>query len=107
MSKFENELFFNIIYQGNINYIKLFVKYCKEHINIDKISEDDYLILFTYNDIELIKRAKDKGIKVVHELFITPNSGLIMLEEKSLFPNLEYDKYNDCKSLLLNIFVPV
>ena len=49
-----NELFFNIIYQGNINYIKLFIKYCKEYSNVDKISEDDFMILFTYNNIDLI-----------------------------------------------------
>ena len=49
-----NDLFFNIIYQGNINYIKLFVKYCNEHINLDRISEDDFMILFTYNNTDLI-----------------------------------------------------
>ena len=48
------ELFYSILYSGNINYIKLFVKYTEHEIDLKLINEDDYFILFSYNNIELL-----------------------------------------------------
>ena len=43
---------------------------------------------FINNDLEYIKRAKDKGMFIVHEMSIAPDSGLIMYEENQRFPEL-------------------
>ena len=41
---------------------------------------------FINEDIEYIKKAKNIGIHIVHEMFIAPHSGLIMYEEnKKIF----------------------
>lgn len=48
------ELFFTILYQGKLNYLKIFVDFCSDVIDFKKIGGDDYLILFTHNNIELI-----------------------------------------------------
>ena len=47
---------------------------------------------FINDDIELIKKAKEKGLEIIHEVIITPNSGLVMLEEHNLYPNIESNK---------------
>ena len=44
---------------------------------------------FINDDIELIRKAKEMGLEIIHEVIITPNSGLIMIEEYNLFPNIE------------------
>lgn len=43
---------------------------------------------FINDDIEHIKKAKDLGLYIVHEMIIAPNSGLIMYEENKKFPNI-------------------
>ena len=45
---------------------------------------------FINDDIELMRKAKKLGIEIIHEVIINPNSGLIMLEENKLFPNVEH-----------------
>lgn len=50
---------------------------------------------FINDDIELIKKAKEKGIEIVHEVIITPTSGLTMLEEYNMYPNIESTNEND------------
>ena len=44
---------------------------------------------FINDDIELIRKAKERGIEIIHEVIITPTSGLTMLEEYKLYPNIE------------------
>ncbi len=44
---------------------------------------------FINNDLDVIRQAKDFGLHIVHELFITPDSGRIMLEERARFPGVE------------------
>ncbi|WP_223157659.1 glycosyltransferase family 4 protein [Synechococcus sp. RS9907] len=44
---------------------------------------------FINNDIDAIKQAKDQGLHVVHELFISPDVGRIMLEERQRHPGIE------------------
>ena len=46
---------------------------------------------FINDDIELIRKAKKHGIEIIHEVIITPTSGLTMLEENNLFPNIEFN----------------
>lgn len=48
------ETFYNILYTGNLECLKIFDKYYKGTIDYDKISDDDYLILISYNNIELL-----------------------------------------------------
>ncbi len=43
---------------------------------------------FINDDIEYIKKAKNNGIYIVHEMFISPHSGLIMFEENKRFSDL-------------------
>ena len=54
---------------------------------------------FINDDIEYIRKAKDQGIYIVHEMFISPDSGLIMYEENKRFPELKLndDKWEDVK----------
>ncbi len=69
----------------------------KSEIVLKRVLKDDFIgayalyTNFINNDIPLIRKAKDKGLKIIHEIFITPNSGLIMLEERKLFPDIEHD----------------
>lgn len=49
----DQELFFKILYNGNLNYIKNFIFYCKDDIDLTKISEDDYIVLMTYDNLEI------------------------------------------------------
>ena len=58
---------------------------------------------FINDDIEIIKKAKEKGIYIVHEMFISPDSGLIMLEENKRFPELKLndEKLEDVKKGIL------
>lgn len=44
---------------------------------------------FINNDIDAIRQAKDQGLHVVHELFISPDVGRIMLEERQRYPGIE------------------
>ena len=44
---------------------------------------------FINDDIEIIRKAKNLGIEIIHEVIINPTSGLTMLEENDLFPNVE------------------
>lgn len=44
---------------------------------------------FINNDISLVRRAKDQGLKIVHELIIGADVGRIMLEERARFPGVE------------------
>ena len=37
----------------------------------------------------LIRKAKKIGIEIIHEVIINPTSGLTMLEENDLFPNVD------------------
>ena len=39
-------------------------------------------------DIETMRRMKDRGIKLVHECIIGPDIGLLLIEEHNRFPNL-------------------
>ena len=48
------DLFFNILYNGKINYIKIFLNHCSDVIDLKKISEDDYIILLSYNNPDLL-----------------------------------------------------
>ena len=45
---------------------------------------------FINDDIALIRKAKEMGLEIIHEVIITPNSGLVMLEEYNLYPNIEF-----------------
>ena len=55
----------------------------------DKFSGADAIYTnFINDDIEHIKKAKDLGIYIVHEMIIAPDSGLIMYEENKAFPNI-------------------
>ena len=40
-------------------------------------------------DLELLQEAKSLGFKVVHDHVLTPDVGLILREERSLFPGIE------------------
>ena len=55
---------------------------------------------FINTDIEYIKKAKDLGMYIVHEMIIAPNSGLIMYEENKRFPefNLDHQKWEDVQN---------
>lgn len=44
---------------------------------------------FINNDLSLIEEAKAKGLSVVHELFISADSGRIMAEENRRYPGVE------------------
>ncbi len=44
---------------------------------------------FINDDIDLIRKAKEMGLEIIHEVIITPTSGLDMLEEYNLYPNIE------------------
>ena len=44
---------------------------------------------FINDDIALIRKAKEMGLEIIHEVIITPTSGLVMLEEYNLYPNIE------------------
>lgn len=44
---------------------------------------------FINSDIELATKAKEKGLKVIHEVIINPDVGQILHEERNRFPNLE------------------
>ena len=46
---------------------------------------------FINDDIELIKKAKENGLEIIHEVIITPSSGLTMLEEYDAYPNIEFN----------------
>ena len=48
------DLFYNILYTGNLEYLKLFIKYYRDDLDYNNIKEDDYLILVGYNDTELL-----------------------------------------------------
>ena len=48
---------------------------------------------FINDDIDLIRKAKEMGLEIIHEVIITPNSGLIMLEEYNLYPNIETNNH--------------
>ena len=48
---------------------------------------------FINDDIELIRKAKEMGLEIIHEVIITPNSGLIMLEEYNLYPNIQSNNH--------------
>lgn len=43
-------------------------------------------------DIPFIKKAKDMGLFIVHEIFVTPDVGFICYEENKKFPNLSINK---------------
>lgn len=53
--KIDEDLFFNILYTGNLESLKIFIKYYKGNIDYTRISEDDYIILIGYNNIELLE----------------------------------------------------
>lgn len=44
---------------------------------------------FINNDIDVIEKAKEQGLFVVHELFLTADAGRILLEESRRFPGVE------------------
>lgn len=44
---------------------------------------------FINNDLELVAKAKDQGLVVVHELIISADSGRVLLEESRRFPGIE------------------
>lgn len=48
------EMFYNILYTGNLECLKIFNKYYKNIIDYSKITDDDYLILISYNNVELL-----------------------------------------------------
>ncbi len=60
---------------------------------------------FINNDIEYIKKAKDRGMYIVHEMFIAPDSGLILYEENKRFSDvsLNTERWEDVeKGILLD-----
>ncbi len=44
---------------------------------------------FINNDLDMIRQAKSCGLYIVHELYITPDSGHIMMQERNRFPGIE------------------
>lgn len=46
---------------------------------------------FINNDLDLVQRARDRGLHVVHELIIGADVGRIMLEERRRHPGVEPD----------------
>ena len=46
--------FYNILYHGNLNYIKIYLEYCSSMTDLKLINEDDYIILFSHNNLELL-----------------------------------------------------
>jgi hypothetical protein len=92
------ELFYNILYLGNINYLKLFVKYCIKEINFDLINEDDYFILFSYNNIEildyLLTFKKIKFDNQINILKLTISLGKFKIT-KWLLQNFDFDNLHD------------
>ena len=51
-------------------------------------------------DIPFLKKAKDMGIFIVHEVTITPDVGFICFEENRKFPNLSFNKnYHNLKEV--------
>lgn len=63
-----------------------------------KLLKDHFLnanALFTNlvnSDIDLVKKAKDNGILVVHEVILNPDVGYIMREERERYPGIEKQK---------------
>ena len=60
-----------------------------------KVLEDDFLKAnalytnFINSDIDLVTKAKKKGLKIIHEVILNPDVGLILHEERDRFPGLE------------------
>ncbi len=87
LKKFVKDLpFLAILFNSRSEKITKFV--------LDKALNDEFFganaiyTNFINNDIEYIKKAKDKGIFIVHEMYISPDSGLIMYEENKRFLEL-------------------
>ena len=74
-------------------------KLCKLASTEDKVIQqalkDNFLnanALYTNlinSDIELVRRAKEQKIQIVHEVLINPDVGYIMREEREKFPGIE------------------
>lgn len=53
------------------------------------LGEGDVVYTVIINeDIEVMQRLKDRGVKIVHECIIGPDVGLLLLEEHRRFPSL-------------------
>ena len=44
---------------------------------------------FVHNDLEVVRQAKEWGLKVVHEQFLDPAAGLLLLDEQRRYPGIE------------------
>lgn len=54
------------------------------------IGEQDAVYTVIVNeDIEVMRRLRDRGIRIIHECMIGPDVGLLLAEERSLFPGVE------------------
>ena len=69
----------------------------RTEILFDRVKKDNFsgataiYTNFINDDIELIRKAKESGLEIIHEVIITPNSGLTMLQEYDLYPNIEFN----------------
>ncbi|MBL6427649.1 MAG: glycosyltransferase family 4 protein [Maritimibacter sp.] len=53
------------------------------------LGEGDVVYTVIVNeDLEVMQRLKDRGVKIVHECILGPDVGLLLLEEHSRFPDL-------------------
>lgn len=56
----------------------------------DRLGPGDTVYTTLFNeDVETMQRLKDRGVRIVHECMLAPNSGLLMLEEERKFPGIE------------------
>lgn len=60
-----------------------------------KVLEDDFLRAnalytnFINSDLDVVTTAKNKGLKIIHEVIINPDTALILKDERNRFPNIE------------------
>ena len=104
LKKFVKDLpLFSIIFHSNQKKLS---KLILDRALKDKFSGANAIYTNFINcDVEHLKKAKDQGIHIVHEMFISPDSGLIMYEENKRFPevNIKHERWDDVqKGILLD-----
>ena len=88
----KDQILSSLIFFNNVNK--------RTKILFDRVLKDKFLganslyTNFINDDIELIRKAKENGLEIIHEVIITPYSGLLMLEENNLYPNVETNYQN-------------
>lgn len=92
------DLFFNIMYNGNLYYLKNFIKYSRKDIDYSKISEDDYIILFSHNNkilLDYIYQLKNINFNNNYNILkLAVNLNKLTVTEW-LLENFEYDNLHN------------